>query len=169
MRARGVDLSAAMAELGRRAYNVEIDVADFEVSETPRGTFDGVTIWGSDSNFFNPRDAFARARTRLREGGFVFFNFWDFDHPARFLLGEFKMAYNALYYLNRGNVVRLLGDVGFAMRSISMEWQYASLSSVFGLTSRWRLGRLVHQLRCQNVVVCLPTLSGYIVAAQKIG
>src|SRR5262245_47471126 len=168
MKARGIDLSAAMADFGRRAYGVEIDAADFELYEARPAAFDGLTIWGSDSNFFNPRDAFGRARAQLRPGGFVFFNFWDFDHPARFLLGEFKKSYNALYHFNRANVVRLLADVGFAVRSIRMEWQYVSLASVFDMTSRRRLRSLVHRLGCEDVVVCLPTLSGYVVAAQKI-
>ena len=165
--AKGIDLSKTMAEFGRRTYGVEIQVGDFEQLEAPRGALDGITIWGSDSNFFDPRETFTRANALLRDGGFVFFNFWDFDHPARALLGEFKMTYNALCYFNRQSVRQLLEATGFQVRALSMEWQSATLDAIFEMTSRPRLRRLAARLGLGEVIVRLPTISGYVVAAEK--
>ena len=168
MDARGIDLSAAMARFGRETYDIEIEVADFDLMEVPAKSFDSITIWGSDSNFCNPRDTFEKVRSVLRDGGFLFFNFWDFDHPARALLGDFKMNYNALYYFNRSNLSLLLERTGFGLRHVGMEWQYAALEAILTMTNRWRLATLVRRLGCQDVIVRIPTLSGFVVAAQKV-
>ncbi len=167
MDAWGVDISADMARVGRDLYEVEIQVADFDFLEAPPGSLDGITMWGSDSNFYDPAATFRKVRTLLRDGGFVFFSFWDFDHPARPLLGEFKLAYNALYQWNRRSLCHLLEATGLPPRRIAMEWQHVTLGYVCSMTGRPGLRRLLAGAGLADAIVRLPTLSGYIVAAQK--
>ncbi|HUO64849.1 MAG TPA: class I SAM-dependent methyltransferase [Terriglobales bacterium] len=167
MDARGVDLSEEMARAGREKYGVEIEVADFDFLEAPPGSLDGITMWGSDSNFYDPAATFRKARVLLRDGGFLFFSFWDFDHPTRPLLGEFKLAHNALYQWNRKNLSRLLETIGLPPRRIAMEWQHVTLDYVCSMTGRESLRRLLASAGLKNTVVRMPTLSGFIVVAQK--
>jgi len=168
MEARGVDLSAEMARAGQERYGVEIQVADFDLLAAPADSFDGITMWGSDSNFYDPAATFRKVYALLQKGGFVFFSFWDFDHPARPLLGEFKLAYNALYLWNRNNLRRLLETTGLAPRSMAMEWQHVTLGYVCAMTGRPGFRRLLARLGLVETIVHLPTLSGYVVAAQKV-
>jgi SAM-dependent methyltransferase len=167
MDARGVDISAEMARVGRERYGVEIQVADFDFLEATPGSLDGITIWGSDSNFYDPAATFRKVRALLRDGGFVFFSFWDFDHPARPLLGEFKLAYNALYQWNRNNLSRLLKTTGLPPRRIALEWQHVTLGYVCSMTGRPGLRRLLAGVGLADTVIRMPTLSGFVVAAQK--
>ena len=168
MDARGVDLSAEMARVGQERYGVEIQVADFDFLEAPAGSLDGITMWGSDSNFYDPAATFRKVRTLLRDGGFVFFSFWDFDHPMRPLLGEFKLAHNALYQWNRKNLSRLLETTGLPPRRIAMEWQHVTLGYVCSMTGRDGFRRLLASIGLANTVVRMPTLSGFVVAAQRV-
>jgi SAM-dependent methyltransferase len=168
MDARGVDISAELARLGQEKYGVEIQVADFDLLEAPAGSLDGITIWGSDSNFYDPAATFRKVQVLLRDGGFVFFSFWDFDHPARPLLGEFKLAYPALYQWNRKNLSRLLETTGLRPQRLAMEWQHVTLGYVCSMTGRPGFRRLLAGFGLADTVVRMPTLSGFVVAAQKV-
>jgi SAM-dependent methyltransferase len=168
MDARGVDISEEMARVGRERYGVDIETIDFDLLEAPTGSLDAITIWGSDSNFYDPAATFRKVHGLLRDGGFVFFSFWDFDHPARPLLGHFKLTYNALYHWNRDNLSRLLASTGLAPRRTTMEWQYTTLGYVCAMTGRLRLRSLLARVGLDDTVLNIPTLSGFVVAAQKV-
>ena len=165
--ATGIDLSAAMVGFGKQAYGIPLTVGDFDSAEIAPASLDGVTIWGADSNFFDPRFTLTRAHSVLRPGGYLFFNFWDFDHVSRPLRGSFKLGCNALYNFNRSNIVRLLSSIGFETSRMTHEWQYATLDAVLFMTDHPFIRALVHRLGWADRIVRLPTLSGFVVVARK--
>jgi SAM-dependent methyltransferase len=167
MDARGVDLSSEMAKAGREAYGIEIEPADFVLMPAGAGPYDVITMWGADSNFYDPREAYAKAHALLRPNGFLFLNFWDFDHVSRRLLGDFKIGPSALYNFNRSNLQLILEKTGFRIVDIAMERQYATLEAISALTDRRWLRALIRRLGWQDRVIRTPTLSGFLVAAQR--
>lgn len=165
----GVELSEDLAKFGREQYGVEIEAADFDDFPLPDATFDAVTFWGCDSNFFHPRTLFERIHATLKPGGYVFFNFWDFDHPLRpLLLGDNKILYNSLFCFNRKNLATLLERTGFETVSIKGEWRRVTLESVLAWTGHTKLLGLCRRLGLLNLAVWLPALTGYVLLARKV-
>jgi hypothetical protein len=156
-----------MANYGRQHLGVDIQVGDFDALAPTQRNYDGIAAWGCDSNFHNLRYTFTAIRDLLRPGGIVAFNFFDFDHPGRLLLGRFKRVYNALYYLNRKNTRMLLESLGLEVMEMNTEWQSTCLDEVFSLTGRPTLKSLVRTLGIGEQMLNLPIIGSYLVIARK--
>jgi SAM-dependent methyltransferase len=166
----GVELSEDMARYGRETYGVDVRATDFEELPLDPASFDAVAFWGCDSNFADPRGLFQRIHEVLKPGGYVYFNFWDFDHPLRpILLGDNKILYNSLFCFNKKNMAMLLERTGFEIISLKGEWRRATVDSVLAWTGHHRLLALTRKLGLSNLPIWLPALTGYIVLAQKKG
>ncbi len=165
--ATGIELSAAMAEYGRSRLDVDIQVGDFDQLEIPPGSYDGIAAWGCDSNFHDVRKTYSHMVEALRPGGILAFNYFDFDHPARILLGSFKRVYNAIYYFNRSNVTRLLNSLGLEIVSHSTEFQYTCLEEVASMTGRRGVQTLARTLGIQRSMLRLPIVGSYLLLARK--
>lgn len=166
----GVELSEDMARYGRETYGVDIRAEDFDDLPLEPATFDAVTFWGCDSNFADPRGLFERIQVVLKPGGYVYFNFWDFDHPLRpVLLGDNKILYNSLFCFNKKNIAMLLERTGFEILSLKGEWRRVTVDSVLAWTGHHRLLALTRKLRLPEIPIWLPALTGYIALAQKKG
>jgi hypothetical protein len=168
MLAWGVELSAQMAEFGRDRYGVHIEACDFDTYQRPGAPLQAMSIWGADSNFYDPVETYRHANRMLAEDGWLFFNFWDFDHPIRPLLGEFKIGLNGLYQLNRKNVHLLLEKAGFQAQLVKMEWSFASLEAILSLTGRFLPLQWLGGLPLAQAIFQVPTFSGFLVAARKV-
>lgn len=166
-KAAGVELSADLAEFGRQEYGIEITAADFDELQLEPGSLDAITIWGSDSNFYDPVVTFNHVNEALRPGGWFFFNFWDYDHFTRPLLGGFKMGYTAMHMFNRHNVKLLLERTGFGQPHMHMEWTYATVEAILALTMRMSLLKMARRLKLDQVILRIPTFSSFLVAVQK--
>ena len=164
----GVELSAQMAEFGKERYGVDIEACDFDQYAPPGGPVQALSIWGADSNFYDPVQTYQHANRMLSDDGWLFFNFWDFDHPIRPLLGEFKIGLNGLYQLNRKNIHLLLAKSGFQAELIKMEWSFASLEAILSLTGRFLPLQWLGGLGLARAIFQVPTFSGFLVAARKV-
>lgn len=164
----GVELSAQMASYGIERYGVNLEACDFDSYQPPGAPLQAISIWGADSNFYDPVETYGHANRMLAPGGWLFFNFWDFDHPIRPLLGEFKIGLNGLYQLNRKNVHLLLEKSGFECRLMKMEWSFASLEAILSLTGRFLPLQWLGHLPLTRAIFQLPTFSGFLVAARKV-
>ncbi|MGI5842568.1 MAG: class I SAM-dependent methyltransferase [Candidatus Xenobium sp.] len=164
----GIELSAAMADYGRSRLAVDIQVGDFDHLEIPPGSYDGIAAWGCDSNFHDVRKTYSHMVEALRPGGILAFNYFDFDHPARLLLGSFKRVYNAIYYFNRRNVARLLTSLDLEIVSHSIEFQYTCLEEVASMTGRPGVRTLAGALGIERRMLRLPILGSYLLVARKV-
>jgi SAM-dependent methyltransferase len=165
----GVELSEDMARYGRETYGVDIRALDFDDLALQPQSFDAVAFWGCDSNFYDPRGLFERIHQVLKPNGYVYFNFWDFDHPLRpLLLGDNKILYNSLFCFNKKNIGMLLERSGFRTLSLKGEWRRVTVDSVLAWTGHHRLLALTRKLRLPEIPIWLPALTGYIVLAQKV-
>ncbi|MBI3929439.1 MAG: class I SAM-dependent methyltransferase [Armatimonadetes bacterium] len=169
LRSRGIELSEEMVRFGRERFDIELEAGDFDELSMESDSWDAVTAWGCDSNFFDPRATFQNIRRILKPGGVFVFNFFDFDHWAKPLLGEFKLVYNAIYYFNRENCDRLLRSVGLEPTYRAMEFQYTCLDEIFLMTNRQWLRRLVTSMNVHRSLIRLPILGSYVVVARKPG
>ena len=168
MQAWGVELSAEMAGYGIERYGVKIEARDFDSYTPPGAPLQAISIWGADSNFYDPVATYRHANRMLAPEGWLFFNFWDFDHPIRPLLGEFKIGLNGLYQLNRRNIHLLLEQSGFQAELLRMEWSFASLEAILSLTGRFLPLKWLGHLPLARAVFQVPTFSGFLVAARKV-
>ncbi|MBX3169820.1 MAG: methyltransferase domain-containing protein [Candidatus Eremiobacteraeota bacterium] len=168
MQAWGVELSEQMASYGIERYGVDIEARDFDSYTPPGPPLRALSIWGADSNFYDPVETYRHANRMLGPDGWLFFNFWDFDHLIRPLLGEFKIGLNGLYQLNRTNVHLLLEKSGFQAELVKMEWSFASLEAILSLTGRFLPLQWLGHLSLARAIFQLPTFSGFLVAARKI-
>lgn len=168
MDAWGVELSEQMAQFGLEHYGVKIEARDFDTYTPPGPPLQAMSIWGADSNFYDPVETYRHANRMLAPDGWLFFNFWDFDHPIRPLLGEFKIGLNGLYQLNRKNIHLLLEKAGFQAELVKMEWSFASLEAILSLTGRFLPLKWLGGLPLAQVIFQVPTFSGFLVAARKI-
>lgn len=138
--ARGLDLSRPMVRLsgGKTVKGVSVSHGPVEETQFPRASFHGLAAWGCDSNFNDPSITFRRFGEWLKPGGLLVFNFHEYDHWANFLKGRFKLMPNALYFLSRKQVRRLLETFGFELVSMCPEVSWMNLASVFHHTGhRW--------------------------------
>lgn len=167
--AQGLDLSRPMVRLSARrtTSNVKVTHGSVEEAKFPTSYFDGLAAWGCDSNFDNPRNAFEKFHGWLRPGGYLTFNFHDYDHWASALKGRFKLMPNALYFLTENNVRYLLSRTGFELLSLRTEFCWMNLASVYHHTGHLWLTPLV-ETPLARVPLKLPVPGSFRVLARKL-
>ncbi len=165
----GLELSRPMVRLSQQRVQGRglvrqgfVEEAQFD---TPR--FQGLAAWGCDSNFDNPRQAFASFARWLAPQGLLTMNFHQHDHWARALKGRFKKTPNALYFFNAGHIRQLLDEHGFELLDLSTEFQWMSLASVFHHTGHSWLRPLL-KTPLADVPLRLPVLGSYRFLARKL-
>lgn len=169
LRPMGVELCEVMARYGTRELGLDIRCGDLETVTLPPESYGAVTAWGLDSNFHDPRRAFSQMARLLAPGGVLAFNFFDYSHWSRPLLGEFKKAHNALYFLSRSHVVRVVEESGLRVERLVNEWHHTTPAEIFHQTGRPLMRKMVELLGLAGWVIRLPVPGGYLVVARKSG
>lgn len=164
--AEGVELSRKMAAWGEQKYGLKINAGRFEDIEFSEQYYDIATIWGSDTNFYDPLSTFKKINFILKPGGLVMFNYFDFDHFTKFLRPNFKKVYSCIYNLNSKTVPLLLSMNGFEIIYNRAESQYTDLHKLFGVLRYFTLLKLINKLKI-NFELSVPTICGYCVIARK--
>lgn len=163
----GVELSQGMGNYARRRYGHRVIIGDIETADLGADPFQAVAAWGLDSNFYDPDRSFGRMASVLAPGGYLLFNFFDWDHWFRPFLGEFKKVYNALYYLNRNHVLQLLDRHRLELCRLATESHYTTIAEICHHTGRTRLLRLVRRMGLANLAFRLPIPGSFLVVARK--
>lgn len=169
--AQGLDMSRPMVRLAgkKTASKVKFKVkrACVEVAKYPTEHFDGIAVWGCDSNFDNPSNAFLKFNSWLKPDGLLTFNFHDYDHWATALKGNFKLMPNALYFLNERNVRELLHKSGFELLSLKTESCWMNLASVYHHTGHLWLTPL-KDTAVARMPLKIPVPGSFRVLARKL-
>lgn len=167
-RVEGLELSQSMARLAGRRASGRVPVRQGLVQDADFApeSFDGLAVWGCDSNFDDPQSTFQRFSDWLVPGGLLAMNFHQHDHWARHLKGRFKMMPNALYLLNTSHVVGLLESAGFELIEKRTESQWMSLSSIYHHTGHPWLKPLLRGALADRPIR-LPVLGSYRILARK--
>ncbi len=132
--AAGCDLSERFAEMARRFHGLDIEVADWLDTTVPAASLDAVLLLGTISNLVRLDRCLALARSRLKPGGFIFFNFPAADGlPARLYgRGFWMFTPSVMQLMSRPGAVRALQRAGFALSAMTVDRQAPSLAKLLG-------------------------------------
>lgn len=166
---RGIELSRDAAEFGCKTYGIDIEVGDFDFGDNGSDSYHSVAFWGCDSNFYDPEKTFQKIHSILEPGGYLLFNFWDFEHFLRpILLRDNKLLYNSIVCFSKRNIEILLTRLGFEMVEMRGEWRRVNLDAVFAWTGHHRLLLMARKLGISEFPIWLPALTSYVCVARKV-
>lgn len=123
---KGVEPDPMVSEYGRTAYGLDIETATIETATLQPGSYDVVTLWGTDSHFLSPCEGFQRIATALKPGGVLAMNYQAFDHWIRILFPGLKKGWNSMYNLTDKALDILFERVGLRTFSRTLEWQWVT-------------------------------------------
>lgn len=112
----GVEMSAAMAEIARRQYGLEIIEGGFLESELPVGRFDTVTMWGVLEHLHHPKAALDKVHRILRPGGLFVVLTPSIDSTQFRLFGANWPLLDVprhLYQFSRATLCQIVKEAGF--------------------------------------------------------
>jgi SAM-dependent methyltransferase len=129
---RGLDVSAAFAEIAKKKYNLDIDVSFIETFPLPEARYDVICNFGGISCWRDPVKALANIRRALKPDGIFVFNYGNADNLAARLRGNryFEFNHASLYIFTNQSMRHLLETAGFQVEFAQTERQYASLGRI---------------------------------------
>jgi SAM-dependent methyltransferase len=159
----GFDPARRMVEFGRRHYGLDLRVGTIESMAFEPGQFDIVSLWGTDSHFFDVRESFGQIATWLRPGGILLFGYQDYSHWIRRLFPRIKQGVNVYYNFTRDALARLIPQLGLHIVEQRTDWQ---VTQVHRITRTLSLGRrLLAPLDAWEVRI--PAISYKVAIVQK--
>lgn len=159
----GLDPAATMIDYGRRTYGLDLRCQTMESAELPANSFDVVSLWGTDSHFYDARAAFERIAGWLKPGGHFLFSYQDYSHWIRRVFPGLKRHAHLYYNFSRRSLHTLLAQVGFRVRLERTIVQPVTLYRIASqLFPELPLPRATDRLR-----VNVPTLSFKTVIAER--
>jgi 2-polyprenyl-3-methyl-5-hydroxy-6-metoxy-1,4-benzoquinol methylase len=73
---------ADMIAFGKKTYGLDLRVSTLEACTLEPGQFDVVSLWGTDSHFFDVREGFQKLTDWLKPGGHLLFSYQDYTVAA---------------------------------------------------------------------------------------
>jgi SAM-dependent methyltransferase len=159
--ATGVDPSPMMTEYGRKHYGIEIHCNSLEEYPLEKDSYDLITLWGTDSHFFDPKASFGKLAASLKEKGILAMNYQNFRHWIRFFLPGIKSGWNTVYNLSPRSIRALFQLVELEILYERTEWQSSTLDHVL------RVARLPSLTFLRKQEVFLPAISFPLVLATR--
>jgi SAM-dependent methyltransferase len=159
----GIDPAREMIAFGRERYGLDLRVQAIEHCHLPRDTFDAISLLGTDSHFYDPRESFGKLAGWLKPKGHLLFNYQDYDHWIRRIFPKVKRAANIYYNFTRRSLPLFMEQLGFEILDQKTEIQVTQLhrvTRIIGLGSGG-LGPLA------NLKLKVPTVSYYLLVARK--
>ena len=159
----GIDPAQRMIDFGRKRYSLDLRCQTLEEADFPTGSFDIVSLWGTDSHFHDPRASFSRMLGWLTPGGHFLFSYQDYDHWIRFFFPRIKQGWNVYYNFTGRSFRDFASQLGLRILSERTAVQ---------VTQIHRVTRTVKLLRnlpswVGDAVIKIRTPSYKIVVAQK--
>lgn len=137
---RGLDLSAAFAEIAKNRHGLDIDVDYIEERPLPSAHYDVVCNFGGIACWRDPMRALTNIYRSLRPDGILVLNYFDVDSVPGRILGQRHFEYNhaSLVIYSQKTMRRCLEQAGFEVVFAESERQFASLGRITGyLKQRW--------------------------------
>lgn len=125
-----VEPSAEVAEAGREAYDLDFNVCTWEEAVIESGSYDVVSLWGTDSHFLAPLESFRKISDSLRPGGVFAMNYQAFEHPIRRVFPKLKTGWNVMFNLTDDSFARIMRLCQLEVIDTYMEWQLTSLGHI---------------------------------------
>jgi len=160
----GIDPAQEMIEFGRRLYGLDLRAQTLEGSEFAPERFDVISVLGTDSHFYDPRESFSTLARWLKPGGHLLFSYQDYGHWIRWFFPNIKRAYVVYYNFTRKSLHLFLEQVGLSVLGERTKIQNTSVRRIaltIGIHGRM-LGPF-NDLRLR-----LPTISYRLLVARKI-
>ncbi len=159
----GIDPAQEMVAFGRNRYGLDLRVQAIEDCDFPREFFDVVSLLGTDSHFYDPRESFEKLVTWLKPKGHLLFSYQDYDHWIRRFVPKVKRASNIYYNFTRRSLPLFMRQVGLEILDAKTEIQVTQLHRVtrtigVGTTA---LGPFA------NLKIRVPTVSYHLLVARK--
>lgn len=161
----GIDPARQMIEFGRARYGLDLRIQTVEESDFHPNTFDVISLLGTDSHFYNPRESFVRLVGWLKPKGHLLFSYQDYNHWIRRLLPSVKRAANIYYNFTRWSLRLFMNQIGLEILDEKMETQLTQLHRV---TRTMGLGTAMLG-PFANLRLRVPTISYYLLVARKRG
>lgn len=160
----GVDPAAEMIRFGRERYGLDLRATTIEEFDAGPAVFDVVSLWGTDSHFYDVRETFAKIVRLLKPGGHFAFSYQDYDHWIRVLFPRIKQNVNVYYNFTRRSLRLFLKQLGLIVLDERMEIQVTQLRRV---TRTIRIGEKLLS-RWDGLQLRIPAMSFYTVVAKKL-
>jgi len=154
-RVRGLDLSAAFAEIARKRHALDIDVDYIEEAPLPGSHYDVVCNFGGIACWRDPIRALTNVHRSLKADGIFVLNYFDVDSLPGRILGDHHFEYNhaSLIIFSKQTMQRCLNQTGFEVVYSQSERQYASLGRVAGYIKQKSALQVLRTLRLENVTI----------------
>ena len=130
----GCDLSEKFVVAAAQHFGLRITKCDWLSYEIEHKSLDAIVMLGTISNLANLQQSLEKAREKLRESGFLFFNFPAADSlPAR-LYGKNMWMFtpSVAQFMTRAGVNKLLAATGFKIEHLAVDRQAPTLSKLLG-------------------------------------
>jgi SAM-dependent methyltransferase len=156
-RVRGLDLSAAFAEIARARYSLDIDVNYIEEAPLPGSHYDVACSFGGIACWRDPIRALTNVHRSLKADGIFVLNHFDVGSVPGKIWGARHFEYNhaSLVIFSRRTMRRCLHQAGFDVIHSQNERQYASLGRIVGYIKNTVALKTLRALRLENVTVPL--------------
>lgn len=151
-----------LASFARDHYGLNSICAPFDDCDFEPGSFDMVTLWGTDSHFMHPLHSFEKLASFIRPGGVLAMTYQNFDHWIRKVFPGLKVAWNVMYNFTDASFDTMLERVGFRLESREMEWQTVSVDHLC------RVLRLPSVEFLTRVHLPVPAVSFRLIVARKL-
>ena len=159
----GIDPAEGLVDFGRRTYGLDLRIATIEEAFFDPASFDVVSLWGTDSHFYDVRAGFTKIAEWLRPRGHFLFSYQNYGHWIRFFFPQIKQAANVYYNLTEMSCHLLMRQLGLdilAERTAIQTTQLDRLVRTLGVAKNpWP--------RLESLKITLPTISYKIVVARK--
>jgi SAM-dependent methyltransferase len=159
----GIDSSQRMIDFGKRDGTLDLRCQTIEDAQFPAGSFDVISLWGTDSHFHDPRATFSKILSWLKPGGCFLFNYQDYDHWIRAFFPQIKRGWNVYYNFSARSFGLFAEQLGVRILSETTAVQIFQIH---------RIARTLQLLRnlpswIGDRVIKVPTPSYKIVVARK--
>jgi hypothetical protein len=156
-----VEPSPEVAAFGERHYGLRFQVGTLESSDITPGSYDLVTLWGTDSHFLHPQQSWKKLTSALAPGGVLAMNYQDFGHWVRILFPRLKTGWNVIYNLTHLSLAEIMKQNRLTLLRKELEIQRVPLAHVA------RVLRLPAPAILERINLPIPAISIPLVICRK--
>ncbi len=172
---QGCEPNRWLTQWCQKQYGISVFPGTIFEMKLPDNHFDAVSLWDVLEHTTDPKAVLSECRRVLKKGGLLIVNYPDVGSAVARAMGRkwvFLLSIH-LYYFTRKTIKKLLGDVGFEIKTYRPHWQSLELGYINMRMKPylpWVVefsGKIIADLNMQNLSV--PYWMGQtLVVAKKI-